>query len=608
MEQKPKRVDPTVCHVQIQGSASIERYRAVRDAMPNGMVHLDAYRRDGRLGYGGLYLASYVDRATLYDGMARLRDLGVNAVQLTPVPESDGDVTAGYNPVAQFAPKWKYGAPADFKYLVDQLHRNGIAVLMDIVWNHFSVNGNFLWQYDNSTQDWFESPDFSTPWGSQAAFGKSAVADYYVASAMHWLEEYHVDGFRMDATSAMNTGSHAASGWQLMQRFNQSIAQRYQGRITIAEQLPNDAAVTAPVSGGGAGFSAQYHMKFRDNVRGAVFAAASNSSDMTSVRDALLGSGPTIQGTSALNYVQLHDEAWNGSHRMTQLIDTTVPYDDIYARGRTRLAEGLVLTSQGMPAFLMGDEWLESIDFGADTPYRIDWSKKTTYATTFQFYKRLIDLRRHLPALRASSSTYVSRADNTNHVIAFRRMDGAGNAVMVVANFNTNALANVRIGVPLSGTWTELVNSQDPQYAGSGPVNGGALLADGSNPADGFNQSVVLQLPAMSLLILAPNAQVGVEAIAPPTGLALSAPTPNPMHGGTSLAFTLPTAGAVRLAVLDLQGRVVRTLLDERRAAGIHAARWDGRDADGRTTPAGLYFVRLTTPSGSRAVRVTRLD
>lgn len=75
---RAKRADPNVCHVQIQGSATVERYRQVREAMPNGMVHLDAYRRDGKLGYGGLYLASFVDHATLYEGMDRLRDLGVN--------------------------------------------------------------------------------------------------------------------------------------------------------------------------------------------------------------------------------------------------------------------------------------------------------------------------------------------------------------------------------------------------------------------------------------------------------------------------------------------------------------------------------------------------
>ncbi len=539
-----------------------------------------------------------------------LKSLGVTAVMLNPITEFPGDFSAGYNPITQWSPEWKYGSPDDFKAMVDALHANGIAVILDIVWNHFSFTDNFLWYYDG-TQQWFETPDVQTPWGSQAAFGRSAVDDYFADSALEWFEEYHVDGFRMDATSYMNPGVHSASGWALMQRLNAEKANRWADKITIAEQLPDNDWITMPISSGGAGFDAQYQMLFRDNVRNAIFAAASGDPDMSSVRSAILGGGTWLSGTHALNYVQLHDEAWpsSGGQRMVKTIDTTAPYDDIWARGRTMLAEGLVLTSPGIPAMLMGDEWLESIDFNPDGSGRIDWSKKTTYAGVLDYYRTLIGLRTSLSALRASSATHVFHVNESGNVIAFRRTDGAGHPVVVVANFSNADYASYRIGVPEAGNWNELVNSQDPKFGGSGPVNAGLLTTD-ATPYDGFTQSLALALPKMAFSVLAPLSYVGVDGTpvaGPGSGLELAAPWPNPARGSATLRFTLPGTGVASLAVYDVSGRLVRSLARGPFGAGPHVLRWDGRDAAGRVAPAGLYFVRLNAAGEMRTARLVRM-
>lgn len=537
--------------------------------------------------------------------VAHLKSLGVTAVMLNPVTEFPFDFSAGYNPITQWAPEWKYGTPDNFKTLVNTLHQNGIAVLLDIVWNHFSPTDNFLWYYDG-TQQWFDIPDVGTPWGSQADFGKPAVADYFANSAHHWFSEYHLDGFRMDATSYMNPGAHAASGWALMQRFNNEKANRWADKINIAEQLPNNDWINMPTASGGAGFDTQYHMQFRDNIRGAILAAASGDPNMNAVRSALLGGGTWITGTRALNYVQLHDEAWgsSGGQRLVKTIDTTAPHDDVYARGRTMLALGLTLASQGIPAMLMGDEWLESIDFNPDGSGRIDWAKKTTYAGVFEFYRRLIGLRTSLSALRASSATHVFHVNEGGNVIAYRRTDDSGNPVVVVANFSNNDFGSYRIGVPWSGGWAELVNSQDPQYGGSGPANPGALASD-AIPYDGFGQSLAIALPKMAFTVLGPSGYVGVEpGPAAPAALALSSPWPNPARAGATLRFTLPQRGDASLEVFDLAGRAVRTLAGGEHAAGEHTARWDGRDEAGRASAPGLYFVRLVTPEGVRSARL----
>lgn len=547
--------------------------------------------------------STYLDVAAR---VSHLRDLGVNAVMLNPVTEFPGDLSAGYNPITAWAPEWKYGTPDNFKTLVNTLHANGIAVILDIVWNHMSPSDNFLWNYDGY-QEWFENPDQQTDWGSQCAFGRPGVANYYANSAHHWFDEFHIDGFRMDATSAMTVGVHSSSGWSLMQRLNSEKANRWADRFTIAEQLPSWDSYTQPVSSGGAGFDAQYHMLWRDNVRGAIFAAAAGDPSMQNVRNALMESDTWMSGTRAVNYVQLHDEAWpsSGGQRMVRTIDTTAPYDDVYAQGRTKLAEGLTLLSPGIPAMLQGDEWLESNDFGADTPGRIDWSKKTTYAGIYHYYQRLFFWRRTLGALRASAPTYVTQNNEAGNVIAYRRLDPSGNPVMVVANFSNTDYAGYRIGVPTAGAWSELVNSQDPQYGGSGPVNPGTLNTD-AIAYDVFSQSLSIALPKMALVMLAPRSYVGVNDPAPAASpaLRLASPWPNPTRGATRVAFELPRATRGSLAIVDVAGRVVATLADGALAAGPHALTWNGTGADGRAAAPGLYFANLRTEIGSASVRI----
>lgn len=543
--------------------------------------------------------------------VAHLKSLGVNAVQLCPVNEFPGDFSAGYNPVTHYAPEWKYGTPDEFKAMVNALHRNGIAVLLDIVWNHISPTDNFMWNYDG-TQSWFDTPDVSTPWGSQQAFGRTGVNDHLAHNSHYWLSEFHLDGFRMDATAFMTPGSHSLSGWQVMQRLNNEKNQRWADKITIAEQLPSDAIYSTPTSLGGAGFDTQYSMQFRDNIRNAIFAAAFGDPDMNSVRTALLGAGPWLSGTHAYHYVQLHDEAWpsTGGQRLVKTIDPTAPHDDPWARGRTMIALGLTLTSAGVPAFLQGDEWMESNPFNPapDGSGRIDWSRKTAPvgAGALAFYQRLIGFRTTLSPLFANSATHVFHVNEAGNVIGFRRTDASGNAMVIVANFSNTDYPVYQIGMPQGGAWTEIVNSQNPLYGGSGPVNGTFTATGGAY--DGFTQSVTIALPKMTFAVFAPQAFVGVGPPARvPATVALSTPWPNPTREHAVLRFALPQSSAVHLSIVDVSGRVVRSLADGPYEAGEHALAWDGRDADGHRSPPGLYFVRLETNMGHRTTRLVRL-
>jgi len=534
---------------------------------------------------------------------AHLAELGVNVVMLNPVNEFPGDLSAGYNPVSMWAPEWAYGAADDFKYMVDVLHQNGIAVILDIIWNHFSFNDNYLWYYDG-TQIYFDDPAVETPWGSQADMDRESVRDYFLHSALHWLEEYRVDGFRMDATGYMTLQT---GGWSLMQELNDIVDNRFAGKVVIAEQLPDDDWVTRPTALGGAGFDAQYYDYFTDSMRQEIFDAAYGDPEMWHIRDIINGGGQYLSGPRVFNYIELHDEAWpsSGGQRIVKSIDTTYPHDDIYARGRVKLGQGVTTLAPGIPAFLMGLDWLEDTDFGTDAANRIDWSKKVTYGDHFAFFKKLHALRKNA-AFRADAGCTVHHVDEGGNVIGFRRWNGDEDFV-VVANFSNTDYTNYRIGLPQDGAWWEPLNSQDSLYGGTGVLNNGVLSAD-LIAYDGYSQSIAINLSKMALVVLQKGDPTGVVMPTPnsPRNY-LEQNFPNPFNPSTSIRFSLARSGHITLRIYDVSGRLIRALVDEAYPQGRHAVQWDGRNERGEGVASGVYFYRLAAPGFTETRRMVLL-
>jgi 1,4-alpha-glucan branching enzyme len=532
-----------------------------------------------------------------------LADLGINVVQLCPITEFPWDYSAGYNPVTQWAPESYYGDPDDVRAMVDALHERGIAVIHDIVWNHFSYDDNFLWDYDG-TQYYFDDPAVGTPWGSQADFDRDGVRRWFMESAHMWLGEYRMDGFRMDATEYMNIYPQEGAGWSLMQWLNDEMDRRWIDKINIAEQLPDDSWVTRPTGLGGAGFDAQYYDHFTDRLREEIVDAAYGDPEMWVIADILDGSGEYLSGRYVMNYLELHDEAWpsSGGQRMVKTIDTTAPHDDQYAKGRVKLAQGIVLTAPGIPAMLQGSEWLEDNDFGTDAGNRIDWSHKTTYAGIFDYFSDVIDLRTSHPALRADAGIEIFHVNDGANVIAFRRTDYAGNDAVVIANFSNTDFAAYRVGVPLDGAWNEVVNSQDPKYMGDGTVNQETMIPD-AIASDGYSQSVEIALSKMALLILSPACCTWVDPGPDPVvSFRLHPLEPNPTVAGTRIAFDLPGPGYARIAVHDVMGRLVRVVGEGAYPAGRSEVSWDGKTGRGERVAAGVYVVRIES-GGNQALR-----
>lgn len=434
-----------------------------------------------------------------------LLGLGINVVELMPITEFDFFESWGYNPIDQWAPENAYGSPEDLKYLIDTLHQNGIAVLMDIVYNHFSNSGNYLWYYDG-TQIYFDVPQCETPWGSQAAFWKQPVKDYFSENIHYWLDVFHADGFRMDATSYMRDPNACyPDGWYLMQQINDEIDARAGHKISIAEELPNTTAITAPTSSGGAGFDSQWHDRFGDDVRQETFDAAFGNPEMWRVRDAILDTAYPNK-TNLVRYVESHDEAGNGL-RLPVEIDSSDPYS-IWAKGRSKLIQGLTILVPGIPMFLQGGEWLEDIQFGSGTGNRIDWSKSEDRAGIVQFFQDVIAIRRSNCALRSNAGINIHRLDESNNVLGFQRYDLSGNELVILASWNNADLTDYRVGFPQPGTWYEVLNSQAAEYEGNGSGNAGQITTE---PIiwDGMNQSAALTVPQMGLLVFRYGSPIG---------------------------------------------------------------------------------------------------
>lgn len=440
----------------------------------------------------------YVDVAARVDHLA---ELGVNAVMLNPMFEFPGDFSGGYNPITAWAVESKLGSVAEFQAMVDALHGRGIAVLVDIVWNHFSPSDNYLWNYDG-TQIYFDSPAVDTPWGAQADLDNPRVREYFLDSAHAFLHDYRIDGYRVDAVMSMVDSGWTpqwGAGQTLMRGLNDLVDNRHGDKHVIAEKYDDDSW-TVGDSSWGLGFDAQYHNAFKNNLRSAVFAeAAGGNPNMGWLASSIGGTGGSV-GTRAMNYFELHDDAWpmNGHQRAVRQFDPAPPSNNDLARGLQTLANGVALTARGVPAILQGTEWLE--DDGWEVS-RLNWARKTLNAGVFAFYRDLIGLRTSKPALSATSPVHVFHVNEGSDVLAFNRWGPDGRSYVVVVNISPAPFNSYLLGMPRAGEWGVIINNDAAEYDGSGFGTAGVFTTE-PIARDGFAQRAALSIPAYGFMLL----------------------------------------------------------------------------------------------------------
>jgi len=457
---------------------------------------------------------------TFEDAIERLdhlRRLGVNAVQLMPAMEFAGDLSWGYNPAHIFAIESSYGGPEGFRKFVRAAHEAGIAVILDVVYNHFGPSDLDLWRFDGWGEEgkggiyFYNDWRSDTPWGdTRPDYGRPEVRQFIRDNALYWLDEYGIDGLRFDMTLYMRTvkgdegdeGDALEDGWSLMRWINEEIADRFPGRITIAEDLRSKEAITERAEDGGAGFGAQWDAEFVHPIREVLIAPDDGQRDMQVVARALLHSYNDDPFRRVV-YTESHDEVANGKARVVHEI---VPDDPTHwaAQKRSTLGAALMLTAPGIPMLFQGQEFLQGEWFQDTVP--LDWDLSEEYRGIVRLYRDLIRLRLDAQGVTAGltgRNIVVTRIDDEQKLIAFRRWQdgGAGDDVMVIANFAHEPREGYRVGLPEQGLWKLRLNTDWKGYSdGFGDFASHDVEA-ADEQMDGLAASGAVSIGAYSVLI-----------------------------------------------------------------------------------------------------------
>jgi 1,4-alpha-glucan branching enzyme len=444
----------------------------------------------------------------LMAGLDYLRDLGVNAIEMMPATDFDTPSSMGYNPSLLFALEDAYGDPQGLRKLVEACHARGIAVIADVVYNHFGPQGLDQclrrfdgWFENNGDGIYFYNDDRAiTDFGSRPDFGRPEVRQLLRDNAMMWLHDYRVDGLRLDSTVNIRRTRRGDNpeGWALLQWVNNDKDREQPWKISIAEDLQNNEWLTRTTRAGGAGCNSQWDSSFCHALRDALVAVRDQDRDMERVKNAIYGryNGDAFQ---RVIYTESHDEVTvqNGVPlgRMTEKI-WWGNADSWPARKRSTLGAALVFTSPGIPMIFMGQEFLEWGTWTDRTP--LDWSKEQRFGGILNLYRDLIKLRRNwynnTRGLRGQHVN-VFHVNYQAKVIAFHRWSegGAGDDVVVVANFADRRYDSYNVGFPRAGTWYLRFNSDWRGYAADfGNAGYDTTAGGGSNQGMPFNGNVGL--------------------------------------------------------------------------------------------------------------------
>ncbi|HTI70261.1 MAG TPA: alpha amylase C-terminal domain-containing protein [Candidatus Limnocylindria bacterium] len=480
-----------------------------------------------------------------------LAALGINALLLLPIVEVASGRSLGYEGFDIFSPEMDYGAapgpelqaylglvnglrgrfglpalsevdlelPGDqLKAFVDLCHLHGLAVLLDVVYNHaggqMKGQSESLWMFDRpvwkSDNDslYFTDQDHTGPvW----AIWKQEVRQYLIDNAVFFLQEYHVDGFRYDHASVI-VQSSASNGWRFCQDLTSTVRLIKPGAINIAEYWGVDPYVVRFRENGGAGFDACWHDGLRHSLRDAASAASGCGLSQVSLMEVAknLWAPNFLNAWRAVQYVESHDEVYRDrGQRIPKLADGG-DTRSWYARSRSRVISGILMLAPGIPMVFMGQSFLEDKQWADDAGNYpglllwwdgLDFGKDPHMGRFHRFMEELIRLRRTEPALR-SDTLSVLHANDENRILAFQRwLPGIGRDVVVVASLNDHTFPSYELPWPGAGNWREIFNSDAYEdYPANG--NGGGVTANWA-PKDGQPASALILIPSNSVLVFA---------------------------------------------------------------------------------------------------------
>jgi len=455
-----------------------------------------------------------------------LKSLGVNAVELMPVAEFPGDTGWGYNPAQLFAVEnIGYGGQDGLKIFVQACHARGLAVLLDVVHNHYGPSDLEMWNFDGFAGNnalggggiYFYQSNTNlqiTPYGdTRPNFSSSQVCSFVQDNFTEWLSECHVDGFRWDTPNLMmngNNGTYIPAADTLIHAINDMIHTNYTGKISISEDVYNYD-----------GFDSAWDTSFPGYFTPVLAAASDSGRDMNVVANAIqynVRYGGTA-GLGRVAFLESHDVVGdlNNGVRLVTAIDSTTP-NSYRARKLSTLGAIVTLTSPGVPMIFQGQEMLENQQFSSTR--LVDWTKTNTYSGIVQLYRDLIGARRDLkgctPGLEGDQCSMLW-VDNSGKLVAFHRWNSSvpNKDAVVIANFANVNYGSYNLNFPSSGTWYVHFNSDSTNYSSdfgnNGNPVGSSVVAGGStvqaSVAIGPYSALILsQTPAAPpQLTIAPN-------------------------------------------------------------------------------------------------------
>ncbi len=491
-------------------------------------------------------------RGTFLDVIERLpylKSLSINAIQPLPIVEFPTMFSFGYNGVDYFSPETDYGISKEellpsylqrinelllsvdsahrpyeladitgtvnqFRMMIDMCHVFGIAVLLDVVYNH--AGGDFgdqsIYFFDRQAYGDDNRSQFFTEqgWagGKVFAYWKKEVKQFLIDNALFYLDECHCDGFRYDEVSVIkNLGGEA--GWQFCQYVTDTCHYVKPEAIHIAECWPPEQVIVEATGKGGAGFDALQNDGLREAVRGAIAQTATGKESSVNM-DAIAANLKAAQlqdGWRAVQCIENHDIVYKDrGERVAKLADGSNPHS-WYASTRARVAMGLITTAMGIPHLFMGQEFLEDKQWHDEpkSPHQIWWQgieEIPAMSDFLHFTRDLMATRYALPGLRGDGLN-IFHVHNQNRIIAFHRwIEGIGEDVVIICSLNEETFHNYEIGLPQARVWHERLNS-DAYYNGLNVNcygNGGAINANGPSRHN-LPASTSIVIPANSILI-----------------------------------------------------------------------------------------------------------
>ena len=477
-------------------------------------VHPESWLRIDEGGQRNLDWDELADRLIPY-----VKEMGFTHVEFMPIAEHPFGGSWGYQPLSQFAPSARFGAPQRFAHFVDRAHEAGVGVILDWVPAHFPNDAHGLVEFDGTPL--YEHTDpregYHPDWNTMIYnLGRNEVSAFLIASALAWLMRYHVDGLRVDAVASMlyRDYSRAAGEWvpniyggrenlesiAFLKRLNHEVAYvpDVRGAITIAEESTAWPGVTARIEDGGLGFQFKWNMGWMHDTLHYLH----EDSIHRRFHHHNMTFGMVYAYSERFVLPLSHDEVVHGKGSLLG----KMPGDRWQRFANLRAYFGFMWAHPGKKLMFMGGEFAQMAEFDHDTSPHWHLLDDPLHHGVQKLVRDLNQLYAEEPALHALDSdpagfSWLVGDDADNSVFAFRRTDGQGREVIAISNFTPVPRIGYRLGMPRAGRWVEVLNTDASFYGGSNVGNGGLIHTE-DIASHGRPQSAALILPPLATIVL----------------------------------------------------------------------------------------------------------